>query len=134
MKLKFLGYFAFLLAFCSVQNLLAQADSVDVTFYYKPTTNPSIVFLPGEFNNWGPNNNGNIAPNAPSRMNFDATSGQWVKTVRLRIGGPASGGGVQGAYQYRFNENGVNTGWQSDPLNPRVNRRDNDNSYLFARN
>jgi hypothetical protein len=54
--------------------------------------------------------------------------------VRLRIGGPASGGGVQGAYQYKFNENGVNTGWKSDPLNPRVNRRDNENSYLFARN
>jgi len=33
-----------------------------------------------------------------------------------------------------FGENGVNTGWRSDPLDPRKNARDNDNSYLYAHN
>ncbi len=37
-----------------------QSDGVDVTFYYKPVSNPGVVFLPGEFNNWGPNSNGTI--------------------------------------------------------------------------
>jgi len=135
MTRKNFGYLFFIFAILfSAQNLWAQADSVDVTFIYKPAGNPSVVFLPGEFNNWGPNSNGNIAPNAPSRMNFDAMTGQWIKTVRLRVGGPASGGAVQGAYQYKFNENGVSTGWKSDPLNPRRNANDRFNSILYVRN
>lgn len=113
--------------------LFAQTDSVDVTFYYKSAGAPAAVFLPGEFNNWGPNSSGNIAANAPSKMNYEPFSGQWVKTVRLRVGGQP-GGGVPGAYQYKINENGVNTGWRPDPLNPRKNSRDNDNSILYVRN
>lgn len=113
--------------------VFAQADSVDVTFFYKPSGNPSVVYLPGEFNNWGPNSNGTIAANAPSRMTFDSALGQWTKTVRLRVGGQP-GGGVPGAYQYKFNENGASNGWRSDPLNPRRNAADHDNSYLYVRN
>jgi hypothetical protein len=52
--------------------------------------------------------------------------------VRLRVGGQPNGG-VAGAYQYKFNENGASTGWKSDPLNPRKTR-DYGNSYLFVRN
>lgn len=111
----------------------AQSDSVDVTFYYKPGGNPSVVFLPGEFNNWGPNSNGVIAGNAPSRMTYDGANNQWVKTVRLRVGGQPNGG-VAGAYQYKFNENGSSSGWLSDPLNPRRNANDNNNSILYVRN
>ncbi|MDZ7269840.1 MAG: alpha-amylase family glycosyl hydrolase [candidate division KSB1 bacterium] len=111
----------------------AQSDSVDVFFYYKPTGNPSVVFLPGEFNNWGPNSSGVIAPNAPSRMTFNAAAGRWEKTVRLRVGGPASGGRVPGAYQYKFNENGTSSGWRSDPLNPRQNPSDFNNSILYVK-
>ncbi len=134
MKLKFFGFICFaLVAASSSQNLFAQPDSVDVAFFYKPAGNLTAVFLPGEFNNWGPNNGGVISANAPSRMNFDATSGNWVKTVRLRVGGQPNGG-VPGAYQYKVNENGANTGWRSDPLNPRKNSRDNDNSFLYIRN
>jgi len=134
MKSKVFGYLGLLIApFFLTPNLLAQVDSMDVTFFYKPSGNPAVVFLPGEFNMWGPNSNGVIAPNAPSRMNFDAANGQWVKTVRLRVGGQPNGG-VAGAYQYKINENGTNTGWRSDPLNPRRNSRDNDNSYLYVRN
>jgi len=111
---------------------LAQ-DSVDVKFFYKSTGNPTSVFLPGEFNNWGPNSSGTIAQNAPSRMTFDAALGQWTKTVRLRVGGHV-GGGVAGAYQYKINENGASSGWRPDPLNPRRNAADNDNSILYVKN
>ena len=111
-------------------------DSVDVTFFYTPSGNPSMVFLPGEFNNWGPNQNGAIAPDAPSRMSYDPTSGRWFKTVRLRIGGPLplpSPHSIPGAYQYKFNENGSPGGWLPDPLNPRQNPSDFNNSYLFIK-
>ena len=113
---------------------LAQSDSVDVTFYYKPIGSPSSVFVPGEFNNWGPNTGGTISANAPSRMNCDAANARWFKTARLRVNGAISGGGVAGAYQYKFNENGSSSGWLSDPLNPRRNANDNDNSILYAKN
>jgi 1,4-alpha-glucan branching enzyme len=143
MNPKFPGRIRFLFAaFLSIHNLLAQTqpDSVDVTFFYIASGNPSTVYLPGEFNNWGPNSNGFISPNAPARMNFDATTGRWFKTVRLRVGGPdplpdpRPGKSIRGAYQYKFNENGVNTGWLSDPLNPRRNPTDNDNSILYVNN
>lgn len=134
MKNKFLLLLWLLSAMVfSGRNLFAQVDSVDVTFFYKSAGNPAAVFLPGEFNNWGPNSNGAIASNAPSRMNFDIVNSVWTKTVRLRVGGQPNGG-VAGAYQYKINENGANTGWRPDPLNPRKNSRDSDNSYLYVRN
>jgi len=37
--------------------LFAQTDSVDVTFFYSPNSNPSTVYLPGEFNGWTYNSN-----------------------------------------------------------------------------
>jgi glycosidase len=110
--------------------LQAQApDSVDVTFYFTPTDNPTSVFLPGEFNGWGPNSSGVISPGAPSLMTKDASTGIWSKTVRLRVGGQV-GGGIPGAYEYRINENG--TSWLSDPANPRQNTADNNNSILYV--
>lgn len=122
--------FLLLLFVFACQNFSFAQDSVDVTFYYKPLGNPSSVFVPGEFNNWGPNTNGTIAANAPSRMNYDVANARWFKTVRLRV----NGGGLAGAYQYRFNENGSNSGWLSDPLNPRRNASDHDNSILYVKN
>ncbi len=110
-------------------------DSVDVTFYYKPNGNPTVVYLPGEFNNWG-NNVGGVISNPVFAMTKDPTTGIWSKTERLRIGGPNPlpnpTGGVPGAYQYKFNENGST--WLPDPLNPRQNPLDNNNSYLFIKN
>jgi len=91
-------------------------DSVDVTFRYFPTGSPSIVHLPGEFNNWADNSNGIINPD--SRWTMDKQSdGSWTKTVRLEVGG---GSGPGGSYQYKFNEGGNSGGWLSDPLNPRT--------------
>ncbi len=110
--------------------LLAQtSDSVDVTFYFKPQDNPSVVYVPGEFNGWGPNSNGVISPGAASTMTKNQATSVWYKTYRLRVGGPQSNGGVSGAYQYKFNENGSN--WLADPLNPIQNSADNNNSVLY---
>jgi hypothetical protein len=97
----------------------AQSD-VDVTFYYYPDDNPSSVLLRGEFNGWSEAN----------PMTFDATSSSWSSTIRLRVGGPPQPG-VPGAYQYKFFADGI---WLQDPLNPRSNPQDNNNSYLFIRN
>ncbi len=42
-------------------------------------------------------------------------------------------GGVAGAYEYKFNENGASTGWLPDPLNPYQNSSDNNNSILYMK-
>ena len=123
---------AFMLAITVVGafTIMAQTpDSVDVTFYFKPIDNPTSVFLPGEFNTWGHNSSGVISPNDPSIMTKDASTGIWRKTVRLHVGG-MTGGGVSGAYEYKFNENG--NSWLSDPVNPRQNTADNNNSILYV--
>lgn len=101
-----------------------QDDSVDVTFYYYPNDNPANVYLRGEFNGWSLDN----------PMTFDPGSESWFATVRLREGGPdplPTPLSVPGAYQYKFFVDGV---WLPDPLNPRQNSNDNNNSYLFLRN
>jgi len=102
-----------------------QDDSVFVTFYYHPTNNPPSVYLPGEFNGWLLNSN--------SLMSYDANTGIWYKSVKLRVGGPnplPAPMSIPGAYQYKFNDGT----WFSDPLNPRQNPNDNNNSYLNIRN
>lgn len=103
-----------------------QDDSVFVTFYYHPTNNPNNVYLPGEFNGW--------VLNSTSLMSYDISTNTWYKTVKLRVGGPnppPAPFSIPGAYQYKFHADGV---WFSDPLNPRQNSLDNNNSYLFIRN
>ncbi|MCZ7555728.1 MAG: alpha-amylase family glycosyl hydrolase [Bacteroidia bacterium] len=105
----------FLLLFLSASIIASAQDSVDVTFRYTPAGNPSIVHLPGEFNNWANNSGGSINPDPRWTMSKDA-EGVWSKTVRLRVGG---GGAPGGAYEYKFNEGGSSSGWLADPLNPR---------------
>lgn len=103
-----------------------QDDSVYVTFYYHPTNTPTNVYLPGEFNGW-------VTNNPISLMSFDSNTNTWYKTVKLRVGGPnplPAPMSIPGAYQYKFNDGT----WFSDPLNPRQNPNDNNNSYLFIRN
>ncbi|MFN3386137.1 MAG: alpha-amylase family glycosyl hydrolase [Candidatus Thermochlorobacter sp.] len=97
-------------------------DSVSIFFRYQSlsTPAPSRVHFPGQFNNWGPNTNGNIAAGTPSQAEFNSATGLWEKVIRLPLG----------TYQYKINENGVVTGWRTDPLNRRFNAADNDNSIL----
>ncbi|HOJ03371.1 MAG TPA: alpha-amylase family glycosyl hydrolase [Bacteroidota bacterium] len=108
--------FTIALVFALLPAFLHAQDSVDVTFRYTPVGNPSLVHLPGEFNNWANNASGVIAPN-PQWTMTKMPDGSWEKTLRLRVGG---GSGPDGAYQYKFNENGSASGWLSDPLNPRT--------------
>ena len=124
--MKYLTTIILLLIFAQL-NFTQQDDSVDVNFYYYPNNNPNNVYLPGEFNGW--------TINSPiSLMSYDPGTNTWSKTVRLRVGGPdplPAPFSVPGAYQYKFHADGV---WFSDPLNPRQNPNDNNNSYLFIRN
>lgn len=126
----FVVYLASLLATVG-GSMPAAGQNLDVTFRYVPAESGSPViraFLPGEFNNWGPNNNGVIAANAPSLMTFQDSIGQWLYTIPLDIGT---------TYQYKvhlhFNEAGSSWQWITDPLNSRVNTSDNNNSVLMVR-
>ena len=101
-------------------------DSVTVTFRYDDPGKHSIrVFLPGEFNNWGPNNNGVIVTGAPSQMSYDSTGGYWYYRVRLRAGNSY-------AYKIYFhlNESGSQWVWISDPLNPQLDGTQYNNSLV----
>jgi len=99
-----------------------QDDSVDVTFFYYPEDNPNTVYLPGEFNGW--------TFNSSSLMIEDPITGIWFKTFRLRVGGHLQPF-IPGAYEYKFYADGV---WLSDPLNPRQDVNNNNNSYIFLKN
>jgi glycosidase len=122
MKIIITIFFTFIF---SLNVFAQQDDSVFVTFYYHPNNTPTNVYLPGEFNGW--------VLNANSLMGFDSGTNTWFKIVKLRVGGPnppPAPVSIPGAYQYKFNDGQ----WFSDPLNPRQNPNDNNNSYLFIRN
>ena len=99
---------------------LFSQDSVDVTFRYTPPQGVGTPYVPGEFNGW-------VSTAWP--MNY--AGGPWFRTARLRIGGQI-GGGVAGAYQYKFFYNGASP-WPNDPLNHHVNVSDNDNSFIYIK-
>ena len=84
--------FLSLLFFVPAPLLIAQ-DSVDVTFRYFPTGNPTVVHLPGEFNNWANNSGGSINPGTRWTM-VRQPDGSWEKTVRLKVGGGSAPGGA----------------------------------------
>ncbi|MBD3288432.1 hypothetical protein GF337_06470, partial [candidate division KSB1 bacterium] len=106
-------------------NVLAQ-ETVNVTFRYYPTSDEVLrAFVPGTFNNWGPNSSGTISTTAPSLMTYVDEEGYWAKIVPLTAGTQ---------YQYKFHEqyNPTGTSWQwfTDPLNPLINYQDNNNSII----
>ncbi|MBN8706409.1 MAG: T9SS type A sorting domain-containing protein [Bacteroidetes bacterium] len=100
-------------------SVLAQ-DSVTVTFRYKPSGAIFRAFVPGEFNNWGPNAAGVIATTAPSLMALD--NGVYYKSVRLKVGGGTGTFGGKTGYMYKIHEHvnssGTTWNWLADPLNP----------------
>ncbi len=126
----------FILSLLLVPFILFGQDSVDVTFRYKANPTALKVFLPGEFNNWGPNASGIISPTAPSAMTWENYI--YYKTVRLQVGGGALSINGQKAYQYKMHEHynlsGTTNAWLSDPLNPNKNALDNNNSYIIVKN
>ena len=100
----------------------AYGQNLDITFRYVPQPGDDFVraFLPGEFNGWGPNNSGVIAPGATSLMTLDADLDQWLYTIPLAVGR---------SYQYKihfhFNDSGSDWQWISDPLNDQIVGPDN---------
>jgi 1,4-alpha-glucan branching enzyme len=112
--------------------IIAQSpDSVTLTFRtYKPST--PTVYVPGEFNGWGPNSFGVISPGAPSTMTYNATLAAWLKTYTFKIHDPSDGRRTlaDSVWQYKFNQGGLSTGWYSDPINPETNPADMSNSVL----
>ncbi|MGA9121013.1 MAG: hypothetical protein WB699_16735, partial [Bacteroidota bacterium] len=90
------------------------ADSLTVTFRYTDNSGTAVrAFVPGEFNNWGPNNNGVIAPDAPSQMTYAQSDGFYYKGVRL-----ATGASYAYKFHLHFDQGGTVNQWISDPLNP----------------
>jgi hypothetical protein len=104
----------------------AAADSLNVLFRYADTSATAIrAFVPGEFNNWGPNVAGVISAGAPSQMQYFSPGGYWGKTVRLEVGK---------SYAYKFHVHLDSSGsvyqWLPDPLNSRTDGTSNGNSLI----
>lgn len=113
-----------LLAFCTCVNVLAQRSTV--TFRLADPQKRYIrAFVPGEFNNWGPNNGGRISAGAVSEMQYDSESGAWTKTLVLNTGQ---------RYLYKFHvhrdASGAQFDWLPDPLNEVQDGSPNQNSVL----
>lgn len=114
-----------LLLFFSASTAL-QAQTASITFRLAdPQKRYVRAFVPGEFNNWGPNAAGRISAGAVSEMAYDATSGSWTKTLSLNVGQ---------RYLYKFHVHRDATGgqadWLSDPLNDVQDGSGNQNSVL----
>ncbi len=91
--------------------------TLDVTFRFLPDlTAPEIepvvrAFLPGSFNDWGPNTNGQISVGAPSQMTYLPAENEYRYTTSLQIG--------QDYFykvHYHRNESGSEYEWITDPL------------------
>ncbi len=112
----------------------AQAQDLDVTFRFLPdlsTTEPPAVvraFLPGSFNDWGPNDNGRIAVGAPSSMDFVAADNEYRKVVRLRVGNT-----YEYKIHYHLSADGSNYVWLTDPLNDQTDGTTFNDSVIEVR-
>jgi len=113
--------------FSAVWPVTAQTN-IDVVFRYVPQPGENFVgvFLPGEFNGWGPNSGGRIAPGAVSQMSFDAAFSQWLYSVSLQVRSQPYSYKVH----YHLNADGSDNQWISDPLNERIDAADNNNSLV----
>ena len=115
---------ASLLAFAS--SAVAQTE-IPVTFRFLPDlTAPEITpveraFVPGSFNGWGPNSNGQIAPTAPSLATYDADLDEYRYTVEL-----ATDTSYAYKIHYHKNASGSDYEWLTDPLGTETTGENND--------
>lgn len=103
-----------------------QAQTANITFRLAdPQKRYVRAFVPGEFNNWGPNSGGRISAGAISEMVYDAANGAWAKTLTLNVGQ---------RYLYKFHVHrdatGAQADWLPDPLNDVQDGSGNQNSVL----
>ncbi|MCI0707150.1 MAG: T9SS type A sorting domain-containing protein [Ignavibacteriae bacterium] len=139
MRYSIFGTLALVLS--GLSNMFAQTsvDSVTITFraYVSSST---TTFVPGQFNNWGPNSSGTINSGAPSQMSYDSALACWIKTYTFKIhdlsdaSRDSNGVKIDSMFQYKFNAGGSSSGWFSDPLNQETNPQDNNNSVLRLTN
>ncbi len=105
------------LAIAASMPALAQPAGVEVTFRFLPDLEvPPIspvvrAFVPGSFNDWGPNSSGQISQGAPSQAIYQPALNEYRYTVGLEVG-------QQYAYKVHVHENaaGTNYTWYTDPL------------------
>ncbi len=126
-------YYSVTLLILSFSTSIIAQEKVDVTFRYHPNEEAQRVFVPGEFNNWGNNSNGQISTTDPSLMVEDTENGFWYKTLSLTLGGGTATHENQSGYLYKFHEqynaSGTSWEWYTDPLNP-VSLGNNSDSYV----
>ena len=105
---------------------------MDVTFRYVQTPNDDFVrvFVPGTMpdgtnDDWGPNSNGFIDPDAPSRLIHNDETDGYEKTYDLAVG-------QEYFYKihFHYNNSGTNYEWISDPLNSNTTDDEWGNSIL----
>jgi glycosidase len=120
----------------------SQAQTVDVTFRFipdlTPPAPPSVVraFVPGSFNGWGPNTNGQIATGAPSQMVYEPVLGEYRYTTALTVGGRGNTSDPPGGYTYKvhYHTNAAGTAfqWITDPLGAETFGSNNDSVVRAA--
>ncbi|MEL7001196.1 MAG: alpha-amylase family glycosyl hydrolase [Bacteroidota bacterium] len=93
---------------------IAQTNQITVNFRFDdPSKQYTNAFVPGSFNDWGPNTDGRIDVGAPSQMSYNTSGGYWEKDIVLTVGQ---------SYQYKFhghfNADGSNFEWLTDSSNP----------------
>ena len=128
----------FLLLALSLSSVSAVAQAtIDVTFRYYANDNAVRAFVPGEFNNWGNNNSGQISTTDGSLMEEDQVNGFWYKTINLTVGGGTSSYEGQTGYAYKlheqYNASGTEWQWFTDPLNDIAIGQNND-SFIEVTN
>ena len=110
---------------------LAQPQ-LDVTFRFLPDLTPPEIaleraFLPGSFNDWGPNTNGQIDVDAPSQMAYVAAENEYRYTIPL-----TQGQTYTYKVHYHLNDSGSQFVWLSDPLNEVTTGPNNDSVIEVA--
>ena len=115
----------------SAGSALAQPQ-LDVTFRFLPDlTTPEIdferAFLPGSFNDWGPNTNGQIDVGAPSQMAYVEAENEYRYTIPL-----TQGQTYTYKIHYHLNDSGSQYVWLSDPLNEETTGPNNDSVIEVA--
>ncbi|HAA16591.1 MAG TPA: hypothetical protein DCE41_34735 [Cytophagales bacterium] len=119
---------SFLFSISCISNLYCQ--TIPVTFrFLDPDRTYARVFVPGEFNNWGPNSDGAIAAGAISEMTYNTQFGYWEKEVQLEVGQR-----YEYKFHYHLNEEGTQWEWISDPRHEPNTGAPNFNSLVSVTN
>ena len=116
----------------------AAAQSVDVTFRFLPDLTPPPIspvvraFVPGSFNDWGPNSSGRISSTAPSRMDYDEGLEEYRYTTSLTPGGGPAEGGYPYKIHYHSDGSGSQYTWLTDPLGTAAGVQHHERLLLLA--